>query len=424
MEKAFRYYMKKISLVISVFFCFGFIPAQGQTLQSQQVIVTDTSSFDHVKHYMRVDKTYCSGMHTLEAIFPYIQTNHYQVIKNQEVFSGGEVRENAEAGNRYIGYSLHTPELNAISNIFYLGMSFDVATININVDFDAIKAIYPYDTNSKEYIENTGDVTTCILPHHPHIEAVADELWAQSSDIIDYARRCYEYTATHLKYLDDNTGIHSLQSIIDNGGGDCGNFSSYYISLLRNRNIPSRPVVGVIEQDNYHVWPEFYLQDYGWIPVDPTCKNGDPTGDYFGHKNSPHYITTLGIELTDYRFAKDSEPMQLVLMQLLYYLWWAYDPCTSTQFDFTIERGPSTTVDIPWLMQHHDNGTTSKDGIIVYTQGNTVIIDGGTGEMKQVFDLNGRLLALTDKDRITIHTKGIYLIKVGNRTTRKVVLVR
>ena len=227
-----------------------------------QVIVTDTSTYQHVKHYMKVDKTYCGGMHTVDAIFPYMQSNHYQVVKNPHVFSGGQVRDNAEGGNKYIGYSLHTPELEQLGNVFEIGMDFDVATININVNFDAIDTIYPYDTTSKEYKENTGDLTDCILPHHPHIEAIANELWGQSNDIIDYARRCYEYTATHLNYLDANTGIHSLQSIIDNGGGDCGNFSSYYISLLRNRDIPSRHVVAVMGQDNYHVWAEFYLQDF------------------------------------------------------------------------------------------------------------------------------------------------------------------
>ena len=309
-----------------------------------QVIVTDTSAFQHVTHTMRVDKTYCSGMHTLEALFPYMQSNHYQVVENQTVFSGGVVRENTEGGNRYIGYSLHTPQLLPLGDIFDLGMSFDVATININVNFNAIDTIYPYDTTSVEYLENTGSVATCILPHHPHIDSVSNIIWSQSTDIIDYARRCYEYTASHLNYINANTGLHSLQQIIDDGGGDCGNFSSYYISLLRSRNIPARHVVTVIGLNDYHIWSEFYLQNYGWIPVDPTFKNGDPSGDYFGHKNSPHYIATLGAELTNYKFGESSEPMQIELMQLYYFLWWAYDPCTSSDFSFNIQRLPTATV--------------------------------------------------------------------------------
>ena len=312
---------------------------------SAQVIVTDTSDFQRVKHFLRFDKTYCSGIHTLQAIFPYMQSNHYQVVENPVVFSGGAVRDNNEGGNKYIGYNLHTAQLRQLDDVFEIGMAFDVATININVNFNAIDTLYPYDTTSIEYLENTGAVTTCILPHHPHIDSVANILWGQSSDIIDYARRCYEYTATHLDYLNANTGLHSLQDIIDNGGGDCGNFSSYYISLLRNRNIPSRHVVAVMGIDNYHVWAEFYLQNYGWIPVDPTFKHGNPAGNYFGHKNSPHYITTLGIELTNYKFAPNAEPMQLALMQLLYWFWWAYDPCTSTNSDFLVERFPTAMVE-------------------------------------------------------------------------------
>lgn len=415
--------MKKFILFISIFLCASNLMAQdlgnGITRKVNfDVIVTDTSSFEHVVHFMRVDKTYCSGMHTLEAIFPYMQTNHYQVVKNAKVFTGGEVRDNAEGGNKYIGYSLHSAELQQLPNVFDVGMSFDVATININVNFDAIKTIYPYDTTSREYIENTGDLTECIQPHHPHIDSVANVIWAQSSDIIDYARRCYEYTASHLKYLDANTGIHSIQTIIDKGGGDCGNFSSYYISLLRNRDIPARHVVSVMEQDNYHVWSEFYLQDYGWIPVDPTWKNGDPQGDYFGHKNNSYYNTTLGIELTDYRFAKDSEPMQLVLMQLLYYGWWAYDPCTSYDFNFMIQRSP--------IDDSGDTGvrTLAEEGVSVYTRGNRIIVRGAEKQQVQAFDLSGRLVGNGNNGIIVVPKDGVYMVKVGCHAARKVVVVR
>lgn len=415
--------MKRLAVFIIVLHFIGHLMAQdiykGHTKESNnQVIVTDTSSFDHVMHFMRVDKTYCSGMHTLEAIFPYMQTNHYQVIKNATVFSGGQVRDNTEGGNKYIGYSLHTPELQQLSNVFDVGMSFDVATININVNFDAIGKIYPYDTTSKEFIENTGDLTECIQPHHPHIEAIANELWAQSSNIIDYARRCYEYTATHLKYLYDNTGIHSLQSIIDNGGGDCGNFSSYYISLLRNRDIPSRHVVSVMEQDNYHVWSEFYLQNYGWIPVDPTWKNGNPRGDYFGHKNNSYYNTTLGIELTDYRFAADCEPMQLVLMQLLYYGWWAYDPCTSYDLNFMIQRSP--------IDDSGDTGVKSlaEEGIAVYIRGKSIVVKGAGNQQVRAFDLTGHLIGCSNDGVIIVPKNGVYLVKVGCHPARKVVVIR
>lgn len=309
-----------------------------------QVIVTDTSNFQRVRHVLRVDKTYCSGMSHLKAILPYMQSNHYQVIENPVVFSYGTVRDNAEGGNKYIGYDLYSSQLSLLGNTFDVGMEFDVATININVDFDAIDSIYPYDVTSSEYTENTGSLGTCVLPHHPHIDSVSNILWNQSTDIIDYARRCYLYTATHLNYINANSGLHSLQDIIDDGGGDCGNFSSYYISLLRCRNIPARHVVTVMGVDDYHVWAEFYLQNYGWIPVDATYKNGDPAGDYFGHKNNSNYVVTLGAGLTNYHFEEYDDPVQIMLLQQYYWYWWYNNPCSNAEFNFVVQRQPTATV--------------------------------------------------------------------------------
>ncbi|MCR4659061.1 MAG: hypothetical protein K5650_02060 [Bacteroidales bacterium] len=328
--------MKRLILLASI--------ALAASLVQAQVIVTDTSDFQRVKHILRVDKTYCSGLSHVMAILPYMQSNHYQIIENPVVFSNGTVRNNAEGGNKYIGYDLYSSEMNQLSNVFELGMEFDVATININVDFNAIDTIYPYDTTSSEYTENIGAISEYVLPHHSHIDSVSNILWNQSTDIIDYARRCYLYTANQLNYINANTGIHSLQDIINNGGGDCGNFSSYYISLLRCRNIPARHVVTVLGMNDCHIWAEFYLQNYGWIPVDPTFKNGNPSGDYFGHKNSSHYVTTLGIGLTNYKFGAYDEPIQITLLQLDYWYWWYYNPCTSADFDFLVQRLPTATV--------------------------------------------------------------------------------
>ena len=101
-------------------------------------------------------------------------------------------------------------------------------------------------------------------------------------DVLDYARRCYEYTAANYRYLNANTGLHTLSDNLKNGGGDCGNLSAIYLSLLRNKEIPARPVVCIRPDGSFHVWSEFYLEVYGWIPVDVTYKNSDMRGNYFG----------------------------------------------------------------------------------------------------------------------------------------------
>ena len=45
------------------------------------------------------------------------------------------------------------------------------------------------------------------------------------------------------------------------------------------------------------MWAEFYLENYGWIPVDVTYKNLNPTGDFFGKYDGNGIVVTREVEL-------------------------------------------------------------------------------------------------------------------------------
>jgi len=63
----------------------------------------------------------------------------------------------------------------------------------------------------------------------------------------------------------------------ENGSGDCGQYSALFISLCRIAGIPARQQSGfnfMPDNTGYHVWAEIFLPTYGWIPMDPTRKNG------------------------------------------------------------------------------------------------------------------------------------------------------
>jgi hypothetical protein len=54
-----------------------------------------------------------------------------------------------------------------------------------------------------------------------------------------------------------------------------------------------------------HYWAEFYLENFGWVPVDPALGDGLPTGDligvdnpqqyYFGNLDNQHIVMSRGI---------------------------------------------------------------------------------------------------------------------------------
>jgi hypothetical protein len=100
--------------------------------------------------------------------------------------------------------------------------------------------------------------------------------------------------ASHFKYLKPGTGLHTLADILSDGGGDCGNLSSIYISLLRAKGIPARHVVAI---GGNHVWSEFYIQDFGWVPVDVTYKNSTPSGNYFGVYDGKYIVVQKGVAM-------------------------------------------------------------------------------------------------------------------------------
>ena len=98
---------------------------------------------------------------------------------------------------------------------------------------------------------------------------------------IDLLREIYDFVLDHLTYTgyipEDIGAVDTLKS----KGGDCSCYSNLFIALCRACDIPARAVEGyTIEAQDLstgHDWVEVYLDDYGWIPFDPTFddNNGD-----------------------------------------------------------------------------------------------------------------------------------------------------
>lgn len=258
-------------MIYSIMFMFGllvmeesFISAQTSYHVSNKVIISNSG--------LNITK--------MTVLLPVPQSNEYQKVSNLSI-SQGELLDIPNTNDKYFRY-LETEnclESGKQKDVFY---EFDIILYPLRIDFSKITTIYPYDKNSYNYKRNIGKNGNIIDPTNPNIIRIGDELWEQSTDIIDYARRCYEHVGKNYKYLNPGTGLYPLSELFINGGGDCGNLSSIFISLLRYKNIPARHIVTMRPNGETHVWADFFLEKYGWIPVDVTLKNSNPSGDYFG----------------------------------------------------------------------------------------------------------------------------------------------
>ncbi len=116
------------------------------------------------------------------------------------------------------------------------------------------------------------------------------------------AKKIYDWVSGYLTYqvFDEDMGASWAY---DHHLGDCSEYSSLMITLLRIQNIPARKVTGFVVSNNPglrpsvgqvfnfyfdplsggnmlgHAWVEYYVENIGWIPADPTWAG--PQYNYF-----------------------------------------------------------------------------------------------------------------------------------------------
>jgi hypothetical protein len=340
----------------------------------------------------------------LNVMLPVPQTNIYQTIENY-TSSVGSIEQCTNNDNRYLNVDLLT-DLPQAGETMRVWERYRALLYPVYVDMSQFETIYPYDTSSDIYLLNTGNTGDLIVPTNPTIMALANELWEQHPDIIGYARACYEYVGTHFSYLNANTGIHPLAENLANGGGDCGNLSAIYISLLRAQNIPSRPVVMVRPDGTFHVWADFYLQKYGWIPVDVTAKVQYPNMDmdFFGWYPGDGVIMSFGFNSGLYYFS--THPFVASLLQT--YLWfYSYKSGNLITPSYSVQ---SSVVEQPATQLYYQ---TPGDGHLIL-QWTTVL--GATGYRVRVYNRTDENTVVLDQVYPADATNADVTDLVGDKT--------
>ena len=375
----------------------------------------------HVDNMVRINRTCCSSLSKLSVLIPCPTTNQYQTISNVN-YAGGTLLTDQTTHNDYVRFLYTTDQLSNFGEIFDLDVSFDAVLRPYTFDFSQVDVIYPYNISSPDYYENVGSSDVYIVPNNPTINTIADELWSNSNDIIEYARHCYEFTAFNFSYLNPYTGLHPLVDILSNGGGDCGNLSSIFISLLRNKSIPSRHVVTIRPDGSLHVWAEFYLENYGWIPVDVNNKQCDPDGDYFGNYDGNGIVVSKGICLTLEKTPGNT--YQCVLLQK--FDWWYWYNNSNYCSEITAHHVVNSTL--------LDVDETFSQNIPVFPNPTTGIVNIQCNDASQinVFNAFGQLLftqSANGQETIDLssHPSGLYLIEIvgpRNITTKQVIKIQ
>lgn len=196
-------------------------------------------------------------------------------------------------GDKYI--RLEGFNANSVPTITF---SFMITFYEVKVDFGKIGKIYSYDKRSREYKFYTrktelteqnsrGQLKKYVDTKHPWIRGTVAMIQRETNgNYVEFAKRAHEVVSEEYEYYaDDAPGIHpkNLLQSIESKRGHCGLRHRVFVTLLRAAGIPARLMNCNRPSQSPHVWAEFYLEKYGWIPVNLARKKGDFS--HFGYYN-------------------------------------------------------------------------------------------------------------------------------------------
>ncbi|MCC6798421.1 MAG: transglutaminase domain-containing protein [Candidatus Hydrogenedentes bacterium] len=110
------------------------------------------------------------------------------------------------------------------------------------------------------------------------INTIASDLKLESDPPIVAAHKMYDWlldTFTY-NYKAPGAGIGDVRWACDSKTGDCSDYASMFIAVMRNQGIPADHEFGFPIRSKasegripfFHCWPRFYVEGVGWIPLD------------------------------------------------------------------------------------------------------------------------------------------------------------
>jgi transglutaminase-like putative cysteine protease len=131
-----------------------------------------------------------------------------------------------------------------------------------------------------------------LVPLNGMIAELAREHTAGDTTQLEKARHIYEYVVATMRYDKSGEGWGRGDAVwaCTSKRGNCTDFHSLFIGMMRSSGIPARFEIGFplpegkTEGDisGYHCWAEFYLNGVGWVPVDASEAWQNPAKhDYF-----------------------------------------------------------------------------------------------------------------------------------------------
>jgi transglutaminase-like putative cysteine protease len=149
-----------------------------------------------------------------------------------------------------------------------------------------------------------------LIPTDGKIKKLAVEVTGSQSGTVAKAKAAYDYLFLNMRYDKTGSGWGRGDAVwaCDSKRGNCTDFHSPFIGMLRADGIPARFDIGFPLPENkdkgdiagYHCWAEFYSRKTGWIPVDisEAWKAKEKEDYFFGSVDANRVQFSTGRDVT------------------------------------------------------------------------------------------------------------------------------
>jgi len=143
------------------------------------------------------------------------------------------------------------------------------------------------------------------------LQRIASEIAALNTDKYQQVILTQRFVSEHISYFQNNMLRSGIQ-VLQEGIGDCDDFSRVMVALLRALNIPARSSVGYLYDFNSmgsHAWVEVALPMRNgrlhWFLCDPTLATASQDKDYFVQFKNRIYLYPVRFDVKAHNIAAD-----------------------------------------------------------------------------------------------------------------------
>ena len=249
-----------------------------------------------------------AGTKLVRVWVPVAHTDEHQTVRLLKVKSPVQtvMGEEQEYGNQILYAEIHNPAQ---------------TTVDFSLEYEVTRREYSRGDFAQLEVKDTkpGVVPTSmerylqpdkLIPTDGKIKELAEQVTGSQAGTVAKAKAAYDYLFTIMRYDKTGTGWGRGDAVwaCDAKHGNCTDFHSPFIGMMRADDIPARFDIGFPLPENkeqgdipgYHCWAEFFARNTGWIPVDisEAWKAKEKADYFFGSVDANRVQFSTGRDIT------------------------------------------------------------------------------------------------------------------------------